>query len=367
MKSQNKQVLDWAVETVRTKYPDDIAILAVYGSYVNGTSHPLSDVDFFFIPKNKRGYEAARTFIIGGIGYDLFPMSWERVEGLSCLKEAIVPLLGDSLVAYHSSEEDLRRFMSLRARLCENLANRGFMLAKALEALGKAEEGYRRMLTAEGVRKTRSFCGRVLLALSDAMAYSNGTYFHKGLKGQYDDLRSMASLPEGFLVQYDACIEAGDVSELRSAARSMLALCRSHLKPGHTASELESQPVMPATAEPHSGAVEKAPVVSGTAVDYKELVSLYEEALSTFNKVYHYCSPNVNDHRMAFISAINLQQVLDEEVQALGLDVLTSFDHRDLQGLAACAKSAEARLVSFISEGADIRRFADFDEFSSNT
>ena len=62
--------------------------MVVYGSYVYSTEDPLSDVDFYFIPGSDRAYQLARTFIIEDIGYDLFPMKWERIEGLATLKES---------------------------------------------------------------------------------------------------------------------------------------------------------------------------------------------------------------------------------------------------------------------------------------
>ena len=47
---------------------------------LSGTMNRLSDVDCYFIPKTERAYSFARTFMIEGVGYDIYPMSWERLE-----------------------------------------------------------------------------------------------------------------------------------------------------------------------------------------------------------------------------------------------------------------------------------------------
>ena len=69
--------------------------------------------DFYFIPRNDKAYKLGRTFIVEGIGYDLFPMRWERVEGLSTLNESLTPLLGNAEIAYSGSDEDKNRFEKL--------------------------------------------------------------------------------------------------------------------------------------------------------------------------------------------------------------------------------------------------------------
>jgi predicted nucleotidyltransferase len=94
------RLVAWIRAAAERDFPEDVAVVALYGSYVTGTGGPRSDIDCFFIPRTERGRGFARTFIIDGIGYDIFPMSWERVEGLADLREPLVPLLGDSVVLF---------------------------------------------------------------------------------------------------------------------------------------------------------------------------------------------------------------------------------------------------------------------------
>lgn len=54
---------------VKTEYADDISLVLLYGSYINGTANSKSDVDCYYIPKIERGYNLGIGFIIDGVGY----------------------------------------------------------------------------------------------------------------------------------------------------------------------------------------------------------------------------------------------------------------------------------------------------------
>ena len=106
MSIRNDKIVEWVVNKIKSDYKDDISLLVIYGSYIKGTANYLSDVDFYFIPKTERAYELCKTFIIEGIGFDWFPMTWERVEGLAEFNESLTPLLGNVKIGYSSSEKE---------------------------------------------------------------------------------------------------------------------------------------------------------------------------------------------------------------------------------------------------------------------
>ena len=91
------------------------------GSFINGTANAKSDVDCYFIPKTERGYQFAVDFILNGIGYDIFPMNWERVENIANLKEVLLPCIGDVKILFYAEKEDLEKFKRLQNRLRSNL------------------------------------------------------------------------------------------------------------------------------------------------------------------------------------------------------------------------------------------------------
>jgi hypothetical protein len=349
MKSRNARILDWAIKKVETDYPNDVCLLVVYGSFINRTDGPMSDVDFYYVPASDRAGELCRTFIVEGIGYDLFPMSWERVGGLAMLDEPLLPLLGDSEIAYCRSDDDRKRLGALRATLRRNLADAAFMHRKAVDAFSRAL-GDRSKLAA-----TDDLCGRLLLAggillrLADAVAYENQTYYHHGLKAKFGDLRTMRRLPDGFLDGYLSVVGARTASQIEEACAALIGATGAFLGCDVTAA---GHPIEP-----------DAPEQEPQAIDFRQLAEDYGETISTFNKVYSAC--NSGDATLAFISAVCLQEPLSDVFPGIDLDVLSAYDAADLRRYADHVRDVEAELVAYIESGAPITRYASVDEFLS--
>lgn len=122
-KEINDKVIEWIMNKVKTEYADDVSLVLLYGSYINGTANSKSDVDCYYIPKTERGYNLGIGFIIDGVGYDLFPISWERITRIADLQECLLPLVGDVRVIYCGDSCDLERFKEIQSKLHSNLAN----------------------------------------------------------------------------------------------------------------------------------------------------------------------------------------------------------------------------------------------------
>jgi len=128
------RIADILVENIKTKYADEISIIAFYGSYAKGTATEKSDMDFFFIPRTREAHKASIQFILDGIGFDFWPISWERAEKIASFEEVIVPVIADSKVLYSRSDEELERFKGLRTKISSLCSpeNRPIMLRKAV-------------------------------------------------------------------------------------------------------------------------------------------------------------------------------------------------------------------------------------------
>lgn len=118
MKSISKELIDWAIHEIQAKYPEDVCLLIGHTHW--NIAPDGDDVAFnFLIPETERGYKLAETFIIDEIGYDLFPMSWERVGGLAKINEHLTTCLADGIVLYARSEADRNRFVDMQNKLKE--------------------------------------------------------------------------------------------------------------------------------------------------------------------------------------------------------------------------------------------------------
>lgn len=342
---RNDMIVDWVVKKIQKEYKDDVSLLLTYGSYENGTANPLSDVDFYFIPKTKNAYKLCKTFIVEGVGFDLFPMSWERVEGLAELNECLTPCLGNVKVLYCNSEEDKMRFQNLQNILKKNLNNKAFMLHKGYNQLEKAMNLYKTMLFEEDICELRTLSGYIVMTLSDAVAYANQTYFNRGLKKQIEDLKNMESTPEDFVFLYESVINANSELEIKQC-------CHKIIK--NTKNFLNRKTEKPKEEE------KKA--------NYESLAELYKEIVSTWNKIYICCDSG--DSVLAYISGTCLQNELNEASMENGLDkfnLMDAYNSKHLEKFKERAVELQKKFVKIIEgNGVNIEKYDTVEEFIKN-
>lgn len=352
--SNNTKLINWIKETVTNEYADDISIVALYGSYINGTANPKSDIDCYFIPKTERAYQFATDFILCGIGYDIFPISWERAGNIADLKEVLLPLIGDAWILYYNTEEDLARFKALQSKLESNLASRKITTSIAAEKITVAWQVYQHMLSDGNFSFIRKNAGYLIMTLADAVAIYNHTYYHYGLKKQFADLQNISGLPEQICNEYLRVIQANITSDILLHCHAMLsAVCDYMNLPLPTEQ----------TANAHK---DESECENGNVADYKSLAALYEEICSTFNKIY-ICRDH-GDYVLAYLSATCLQYDLDyahEQLGAKQYDLFRQFCYNDLAGFCNDVKAIENDLVDYIiSGGGVIKRYDSFEEFA---
>ena len=213
-KEINGRLVRWIAEKAEREYAEDISLVLIYGSYVNGTANSRSDVDCCFIPKTERGYEMAAGFILEGVGYDIFPMSWERVERIACLRENLTPLVGDADIIFCGSAEDMARFRGMQEKLQCCLADGAYVQEIAEE---RCREAGRLCGMLEHVRtetEAWKLAGMVIMTLADAVAVFHHEYFHFGLKQQFEDLMKIRKVPEEIVEGYRRVVKAASGSAL---------------------------------------------------------------------------------------------------------------------------------------------------------
>ena len=98
----NDALVRWVTE--RAASHGGIGLLALYGSYLNGTAGERSDIDVYYIPADDGARETARdfsrTFILDGVGYDIYPRSWENLASIASMENFMTPCLADVQVLY---------------------------------------------------------------------------------------------------------------------------------------------------------------------------------------------------------------------------------------------------------------------------
>ena len=209
------------VEKIETSYSEDISLLICYGSFVTGEYGGMSDIDFFFVPKTNRGYELGHQFMLNNIGYDLWPVSWERLKNLSNLEDQPASILMDGEVLFASSEDDLRRLEELKDNFKQRLNNEAIARETATKYVEKAK------VISFGLQNPESnmfFVDAINIAetLLVAIAILNGTYIKKGLKRIENELGRLFMIPAGFLENYRKLIRTNDKAEVQHIVNELI-------------------------------------------------------------------------------------------------------------------------------------------------
>lgn len=343
MTNNTKQLTEWVIHKIKTEYADDIALLvAVEGCSINEDGH--GEPFDYFIPATERGNELAQTFIIAGVGNDLYPRSWERMERTASLDDPATPCLGNAKILYARSQADEKRFEAIRQKLFDNLNNPDFIYRKALENLDIALNLYKTMLFEERLYRVRGLAGYIHYYLTISVGCLNNTYRKDWHNGVIGEISKWKELPEGFVEYYQAILAANTVSELRNLSYLLIVSTRQFI----------------ARRKPEKTAEVQTP-------DYYQLAAWYQELRTWWNRLSFFC--DTKDSDAAFLEACQLQEELDivgEEFMLGEMDLLGCFDRKNLALLSDRAAKLEQIIVSAVeSNGVKIRCYDTLDAFLS--
>lgn len=328
------------VEKIETTYAEDISLFICYGSYVTGSYGAMSDIDFYFVPKTKRGYELGQQFILDEIGYDLWPVSWERLAKISDLEEQIASILMDGEVLFASSEEDLLKLEDLRKRLQQNLNEEATARKMSLKYLDNAKSMYFDMQTGEGSRLLVEAI-RIAETLLFALAILNGTYTRKGLKKIEEEFHGFSTKPDGFLAAYRKLIRTNRKAEVQHLVHELIV----------------------ATEETWNTRFEEHP----ESADPADLAGFYEEFKSTYNKLLLACEEK--NHENAYYAAFMIDRETTSFLASFtgpGIfpDMLEEVLKNDYETLRTKCMAHEQKLLALLQEHrVRIKIYRDMDEF----
>lgn len=338
MPIKDNRLIDWAIQQTRTHYAGEIALLLEHNSYALPEDRGLRYVNTI-ISDAQPLVGLARTFIIGGIGYDFWQRSWESFERDAEARSYFLNVLAEADILYARNEADRQRFLYLRAKLFSNLADFSYMYQRGLEWLQNAMELYKVMAFETGLCQMRKAAGTIAEYLSVAVACLNQTYFH-GID-HIAELRQMKAVPEKLLAGWDEVMAASTGQALQEISHRMIREVRAFFE------ERDPRP---------------KPV---PAPDYPFLASWYQECSYYFRRLYAYC--RAGDFRLAFQQGIVLQPDLDDLARDFaipGLDILTWFDPAGLDVFEQKARQAEQNIVqAILAAGVSIDASDTVEEF----
>jgi hypothetical protein len=201
-------IADILVSHALRAHAGSIAIIAYYGSYAQGTASETSDLDLFYIPDPGEARTLCSQFIIDGLPYDFWPVSWRMAEEIANARSSRPWAVSASLIAaakvlYHRSPADLARFTGLQARIHEltQPESRPFMVERALHAFREVSfhAGQMRLALAREDEAGLYWAGRNLAhAAVNCLALVNQTYFARGWGTNFSQILELPCQPPSF-------------------------------------------------------------------------------------------------------------------------------------------------------------------------
>lgn len=328
-------VTQWVLDTVKKQYQDDIALVVGHSTLRIDAQEPAMS---YFVPITDRGRQFAQTFILEGIGCDIWCVEWERLEQFAQMNEYNITVLADAQVLYARTPEDRARFEALQKRLAENLADPVLMRANALEAFQQAKQIYFEMLFAKG-SDAKMGAGYVLDYLARAVCFQNCGYFHSAQTDQIGELRQQGCLPDGFAELYREVIYEKDVQKQKQLCYALICLVETVL----------SRPEKKKPVEYH----------------FQDLADWYGELSYTWLRLRNYSA--AGDVTRTYMWGAFLQTELNTVCEDFGLEkmeLMDSFDPENLQAFASHANMLEQQMRQrIVSGGGVIREYASREEF----
>ncbi|MNM83695.1 hypothetical protein D3C81_957600 [compost metagenome] len=353
------------VNHIKSNCPDDIAIVAYFGSYAQGTATERSDLDFFFIPATPDGYRQSIAFILEDISFDFWPISWERADQMVSYDDPKTSVIADSKLLYARSDDDRSRFEQLQKKVTTTAQ-------EGLQLLEKSEQELRdtyvhlykmsRMIPSNDIAFFRYEARSVLTKLLYSLALLNQTYLKKGWGKNFDQIYKFSLKPVHLEERVSTITQSGSCSVILQACEEL-------------------------TQETLQLLMDQKETYSTPPSYHDRMKGIYEELKGMLDKVIVACG--ANDYTTAFFWSVEIQELIAMFIYhaekghwpiglALSLDYqdlynnlafpdLVSFlDPHDLAPLCEAVKRLDSELESCLQhKGVKINRFKTLEQFAS--
>lgn len=329
-------VTKWVIDTVKEKYPDDIALVVSHSTLRIDGGEPCVS---YFVPITNRGNELSRTFILEGIGFDIWGIPWERLERFAELEEYNLTVLADSEIIYAKNSDWANRFEALKAKQRSNLSDSGKTRECALKAYAQAKNLYTEMLFSQR-SDIRMTAGYMLDYLAQSAAFLNHGYFKKSQTDQLEELKRFKNIPEGFCELYLSIIREKDETKLKEKCRKAIQTVREFLEKNSPAETVRER-------------------------NYQDLADWYAELSYTWLRLRRYAEKG--DFVKVYMWGIFLQNELNGVCEDFALEkpeLMECYDCDNPDMFLKRAEELEKMIRKAITEGGGvIREYNSEEEF----
>ena len=335
-------ILDTLIEKIKKDYSDDISIVFVYGSCLTNDFHSLSDIDLFIVLNSDRGKKLGFTFILNGIGYDFWTVSWEWVKSVANYETRSPSLITEGKIYYYRSENDLAMFKKFQEIAVS--ANREKYKKKAREKMKDIYETVFMINNSGKISEMRNEIIGFVYGISEVLSLINCRNTKRKRKYVKNEIMEMENIPDNFADNYDLLFTCGNCNEIRNAVNYLA---------GETKKIVDRQTK---TNEP---------------ISFKQaFAGWYEEMIQHYNKIFHAC--NTNDYYTALFAAVELTYELENNFNRIGIqpvlpDIIREYDPHDLEKLSLITLEHQKKLERLLAENnIIIQKFSSIEGFKEH-
>ncbi len=327
------------IEKIEKDYKEDVAVVVVMGSYLYNDLHSRSDLDMYYVPTTERGENLGKVFIIDGIGFDFWPISWERLERIANHEERTTSIVTEGKVLYYGSKKDLERFNQLRERGLDT-GNRKNFIEKSRKQFQKTYEAYFKLLQEQRLSDARKHGMEIIFSLTYATALLNGTTIKRGRGKLKKEILNMDLVPKDFSSLYDTVFISRDVEAIKKSYGELIGNMKSLLEEEERKEQKERS-------------------------FQEQMDGYYEELINFYNKIHRACE--IGDIYTALFAAVEINQEIEAAFSGTGVspktlpDIIGAFDPDNLKDFLNIVEDHQAQLFVLLKEkNVPIRVFDDF-------
>lgn len=341
---QLSYIAELLINKIKKDYENDVAVAVIYGSTIYNDTHSRSDLDLFFVPKTERGNRLDFTFILDGIGFDFWSISWERLERIANHDERITSIITEGKVIYCASDADRDRFNEIKKKAIDTSDLNKF-LDKASAKLNIVYKDFYHLQKATTLSDIHKVAINIVYGISDVLALLNRTPIKRGRGKLKAEIMNMPLVPEQFSELYDTAFFSSDIDAIKQAYSKLFENTRALFIEEYAKH-----------AELHSF--------------FDALSGFYEELISAYNKIYHACE--IGDPVTVLFASVELTNEIEQAFNGTGVsteelpDLVSAYHPDNLSELCRVAHEHQNIFVEILrANGITLREFKDFDELEA--